>query len=144
MTVTNVELQTQITALDKKVDERHVANTRLLDAMGTKLDTLIQLNADQKLQAQLISQLSKKNEDYDKLFVEVFKRLGWAESTVKTHAWAWKVVGAFLLASIGSIGWMLTKMEEFDHIQNQLDTLEFLVQGKPSPVTPPAQSSSGR
>ncbi|WP_137959594.1 hypothetical protein [Burkholderia sp. 4M9327F10] len=143
MTVTNVELQSQITSLDKKVDERHVNNTRLLEEMGHKLDTLIQLNVDQKVQAQIITQLSTKARDQDTANSEIFRRLGSVESKVNAHAWAWKIVGAVALACLGGIGWMLAQMKEYYHYEDRVDTLEFLVQGRASPVLPPSQTTSG-
>ena len=144
MTVTNVELQAQITSLDSKVDERHKNNTRLLEDMGHKLDTLIQLNVDQKVQAQVITQLNKKAEDQDRTNGEFYRRIGSVESKVNAHAWAWKIVGAVALCCLGGVGWMLAQIKEFYHYEDRVDTLEFLVQGRTSSVPPPsAQTSSG-
>jgi len=143
MTVTNVELQTQITSLDKKVDERHEHNTKVLEDMMRKLDTLIQLNVDQKLQAQLIGQLDAKAKAQDTANGEIFRRIGSVESKVNAHAWAWKIVGAVALASLGGIGWMLSQMKEYYHYEDRVETLEFLVQGRTVPVLPPAQTTSG-
>jgi len=144
MTVTNVELQTQITSLDKKVDERHVNNTRLLEDMAKKLDTLIQLNVDQKVQGQVIGQLIDESKKQDKANAEFYRRIGSVESKVNAHAWAWKIVGGVALACLGGTGWMLAQMKEFYHYEDKVDTLEFLVQGRTSPVPPPsAQTSSG-
>lgn len=143
MSVTNVELQSQITSLDKKVDERHEHNTKLLDDMGKKLDTLIELNVGQKLQAQLIGQLADKSKEHDRSMVEIFQRLGAAESKVSTHGWAWKIVGAVMLACLGGVGWMVAQMKEFYHYEDKVDTLEFIVQGRMLPVLPPSQTASG-
>ena len=144
MTVTNVELQAQITSLDKKVDERHTNNTRLLEDMGHKLDTLIQLSVDQKVQAQMIGQLVDESKKQDKANAEFYRRIGSVESKVNAHAWAWKIVGGVALACLGATGWALAQMKEFYHYEDKVDTLEFLVQGRTSLVPPPsAQTSSG-
>lgn len=148
MTVTNEELQSQINRLDEKVDERHKNNKELLSDLATKMNTLIELNLGQKLQAQLIGQISDKLKDQDRLFAALYERLGNAESSIKTHAWAWKIVGAVLLASLTGVGWMLVQMKEFYQdfytYENKVATLEFLVQGRTTPVLPPAQTSSGK
>ena len=144
MTVTNVELQTQLKSLDQKVDERHEHNTRVQEEMVRKLDTLIQLNVDQKVQAQMITQLSEKGKDQDRANAEFYRRLGLVESKVNAHAWAWKIVGGVALACLGATGWALAQMKEFYHYEDKVDTLEFLVQGRTSLVPPPsAQTSSG-
>ena len=147
MTVTNVELQTQLKSLDQKVDERHEHNTRVQEEMVRKLDTLIQLNVDQKVQAQMITQLSEKGKDQDKANAEFYRRIGSVESKVNAHAWAWKIVGAILLAALGGTGWMLVQIKEFYqdfyHMDDRIGTLEFLVQGRTTPVLPPAQTTSG-
>lgn len=146
--VTNEALQSQITGLDRKVDERHENNQKLLGDLATKMDTLIELNLGQKLQGQLLGQISEKLKDHDALFSDLSKRLGNAEASIKTHAWAWKIVGTVLLASIGGVGWMLVQMKEFYQdfytYENKVATLEFLVQGRTTPVLPPAQTSSGK
>ncbi len=148
MTVTNEALQAQITGLDRKVDQRHADNSKSLEDIAKKMDTLIELNLGQKLQAQLIGQISEKLKDHDTLFGELNKRLVNAEASIKVHAWTWKIVGAVLLVSIGGIGWMLDQMkdfyQEFGHVQDKVSTLEFLVQGRTTPVLPPAQTSSGK
>jgi hypothetical protein len=150
MTVTNVELQSQITGLDKKVDQRHGDNSRALEDIGKKMDMLIELNLGQKLQAQLIGQIGEKLKEHDESFKEFYRRLGEVESTTKTQGWTWKLVGVVLLASIGSIGWMLAQMKEFyqyeskvGQLEDKIGTLEFLVQGRTLPVLPPAQTTSG-
>lgn len=141
--VTNTELQSQITRLDEKVDERHENNKQLLSDLATKMDTLIELNLGQKLQAQLIGQISERIKEQEKSLIEIYQRLGRAESSISTHKWAWRAVGAVLLASIGGVGWLLVEMKEFYHYEDKVDTLEFLVQGRTTPVLPPAQTSSG-
>lgn len=144
MTVTNVELQSQINRLDEKVDERHENNQQLLGDLAKKMDTLIELNLGQKLQAQLIGQISEKAKDQEKCIVEIYQRLGKAEASVNTHGWAWKIVGTVLVASIGGVGWLLVEMKEFYHYEDKVDTLEFLVQGRTTPVLPPSQTTSGK
>ena len=145
--VTNEVLQAQINSLDGKVDERHEANTRLLDAMGQKLDTLIELNLGQKLQAQLIEQLSDRSKEHDRQFTEIYPRLGKVETTSYAQGRAWKIVGAVLLVCLGGFGWLLTEMKSFyqeaQHQDDRIGTLEFLVQGRTMPVLPPAQTTSG-
>lgn len=146
--VTNIELQSQITRLDEKVDERHENNQKLLGDLATKMDTLIELNLGQKLQAQLIGQLSDKSKEHDKVFIEFYQRLGKAESTMYAHGWAWKIVGTVLIASLGGFGWLLSEMkqfyQDFYQYENKVATLEFLVQGRTTPVLAPAQTSSGK
>ena len=146
MTVTNEALQAQITSLDQKVDDRHDQNTEALKAIGQKMDTLIELNLGQKLQGQLISQLSEKAKEQDKSLVEFYRRLGKAEAAISTHSWAWKIVGTVLLTALGGTGWMLVQMKEFYqdfyHMDDRVGTLEFLVQGRTTPILPPAQTTS--
>jgi hypothetical protein len=144
MTVTNVELQSQIKSLDKKVDERHADNSKFLDDIAKKMDTLIELNLGQKLQAQLIEQLSARQKAHDDLFVEFFKRMAKVESTTGWHGMVWKAVGVVLLTSITGIGWLLVQMKDYYHLEYRVDTLEFLVQGRTAPVLPPAQTSSSK
>lgn len=144
MTVTNVELQSQIINLDKKVDQRHGDNSRALEEIGKKMDMLIELNLGQKLQAQLIGQLTDKNKEQDAAIVEFYKRLAKVESVTGWHAAIWKIVGVVLLAALGGFGWLLMQMKEFYHYEDRVDTLEFLVQGRTTPVLPPAQTSSGK
>jgi hypothetical protein len=146
--VTNEALQLQITGLDKKVDDRHEANTKLLDTFGTKLDTLIELNLGQKLQAQLIAQLSEKSKSHDDVIVEFYRRINKAESTVSVHGWAWRITGTVLIVVLGGSGWLFAQVkdfyEQFSHDENRIATLEFLVQGRTTPVLPPVQTSSGK
>jgi len=148
MNVTNVELQSQITRLDQKVDERHEANSKVLDDIGKKMDTLIELNVGQRLQAQLIGQLGETTKKHDAYFEESFKRLAKVESTTNAHGWAWKIVGAVLLTSIGGVGWMLVQMKEFYsefyQYQDKVDTLQFIVQGRPAVMTPPVQPTTAK
>lgn len=142
--VTNVELQSQITGLDKKVDERHENNQKLLGDLATKMDTLIELNLGQKLQGQMLGQMSTRMEKHDEHFEEIFPRLGKVESINVWHGRVWKAVGLILLASLGSVGWLLVQMKDYYHLEYRVDTLEFLVQGRNVPVPPPAaQTSSG-
>jgi hypothetical protein len=143
MTVTNVELQSQIIRLDEKVDDRHENNQKLLSDLVTKMDTLIELNLGQKLQAQLIGQISERVKEQDKCLVEIFGRMAKVESTTGWHGMVWKAVGVVLITSIGGIGWLLVQMKDYYHLEYRVDTLEFLVQGRTTPVLPPAQTSSG-
>lgn len=144
MTVTNVELQSQIQGLDKKVDERHLNNSKALDELAKKMDTLIELNVGQKLQAQLIEQLGSRAKAHDDGMIEFYRRLGKVESSVGWHGMVWKFVGMILIASIGGLGWLLIQMKDYYHLEYRVDTLEFLVQGRTTPVLPPAQTSSGK
>lgn len=147
MTVTNEALQAQITSLDAKVDERHEANSKVLDDIGKKMDTLIELNVGQRLQAQLIAQLGETTKKHEAHFEEVFRRVARLESKVSAHGWAWRIVGAVALGSLGATGWMLSQMKEYyqdsQHMDDRIGTLEFLVQGRTTPVLPPAQTTSG-
>lgn len=143
MTVTNVELQSQIQGLDKKVDERHANNSKALDDLAKKIDTLIELNVGQKLQAQLIEQLGSRAKAHDDALVEFYRRLAKVESSVGWHGMVWKFVGMILIASLGGLGWLLIQMKDYYHLEYRVDTLEFLVQGRTTPVLPPAQTSSG-
>jgi hypothetical protein len=143
MTVTNEALQGQITNLDKKVDERHVQNTDALEAIGKKMDTLIELHVSQQLQAQVIGQMSEKLKENDKAHKEFYERLSKAESTNEKHGLAWKILGALVLTAITGTGWILMQMKDFYQYQDKVDTLEFIVQGRTTPVLPPAQTSSG-
>lgn len=150
--VTNNELQSQITRLDEKVDERHENNQKLLGDLATKMDTLIELNLGQKLQAQMIGQLNEKSKEHDKAFIEFFQRLNKAESTINVHGWAWRITGTVLLACLPVCGWAIVQIEDFyqnfqndmKHSDARVATLEFLVQGRTTPVLPPAQTSSGK
>lgn len=144
MTVTNTELQSQINSLDKKVDQRHADNSKALDDLAKKMDTLIELNLGQKLQAQLIGQLSEKAKGQDDAIIEFYRRLAKVESVTGWHSAVWKIVGAVLIASLTGFGWLLLQMKEFYHYEDRVDTLEFLVQGRTTPVLPPAQTSSGK
>src|SRR6266702_3853068 len=144
MTVTNVELQSQIQGLDKKVDERHLNNSKALDELAKKIDTLIELNVGQKLQAQLSERLGSRAKTHDDAMVEFYRRLGKVESAVGWHGMVWKFVGMILIASIGGLGWLLIQMKDYYHLEYRVDTLEFLVQGRTTPVLPPAQTSSGK
>ncbi|MGX6999927.1 hypothetical protein [Caballeronia sp. KNU42] len=148
MTVTNEALQAQIKGLDEKVDERHQNNSRSLEEIGRKMDTLIELNLGQKLQAQLIGQLSEKVDSHDEAFKDFYKRLNKAESTINVHGWAWKITGTLLLACLPVCGWIVVQIQEFyqnfQHDEARVATLEFLVQGRTTPVLPPAQTSSGK
>lgn len=143
MTVTNVELQSQINGLDRKVDERHEANSKALDEIGKKMDTLIELNVGQRLQAQLIEQLGARAKAHDESFALLVPRVAKVESTTHWHGLVWKGVGALLIASLGGLGWLLVQMKDFYELQYRVGTLEFLVQGRTVPVLPPAQTSSG-
>lgn len=143
MPVTNTELQSQITRLDQKVDERHESNSKVLDDIGKKMDTLIELNVGQRLQAQLIGQLSDKSKEHEKSFDDFYQRLGEVEKTTGTHGTVWKIVGTVLIASLGGVGWLLLQMKDYYHLEYRVDTLEFLVQGRTTPVPPPVQTTSG-
>jgi hypothetical protein len=149
--VTNTELQSQITRLDEKVDERHENNKQLLSDLATKMDTLIELNLGQKLQAQLIGQLGEKVKSHDEAFIEFYRRLGKAESTINVHGWAWRITGTVLLACLPVGGWLVVQIQEFyqnfqndmKHSDARVATLEFLVQGRTTPVLAPTQTTSG-
>jgi hypothetical protein len=150
--VTNTELQSQITRLDEKVDERHENNQKLLGDLATKMDTLIELNLGQKLQGQLLGQIGEKLKDHDTLFSDLSKRLSKAESTLNVHGWAWRITGTLLLACLPVCGWVVVQVQEFyQHFQDDMKhsdarvaTLEFLVQGRTTPVLPPVQTTSGK
>ena len=145
-TVTNAELQSQITNLDQKVDDRHEANSSAMAALAQKMDMLIELNLGQKLQAQLIEQLGSRSKAHDDSFDKIYPRLGKVETATYAQGWAWKVVGTVLIACMGGFGWVLVEMkefyQEFYHYEDRVGTLEFLVQGRTQPVLPPAQTSS--
>lgn len=147
MTVTNVELQSQIHSLDKKVDERHEHNTKLLDDIGKKMDTLIELNLGQKLQAQMIGQIGEKMREQDESIKKFYGRLSASESSIKVHAWMWKIFSGVVVICLPAAGWMLVQVkdfyEQFNHDENRISTLEFLVQGRTTPVLAPAQTTSG-
>ncbi len=151
-TVTNTELQSQITRLDEKVDVRHENNSKLLNDLAIKMDTLIELNLGQKLQAQLIGQLSEKIKSHEETIIEFYRRINKAESTVNVHAWAWRIAGTVLLASLPVCGWVVVQIQEFyqnfqhdmQHTDARIATLEFLVQGRTTPVLAPPQTSSSK
>jgi hypothetical protein len=148
--VTNAELQSQINRLDAKVDERHESNSQLLGEIKQKMETLIELNLGQKLQAQLIQQLGDRSKAHDEQFGGfggVYERLGKVERATYAQGRAWKIVGTVLLVCLGGFGWLLTEMKSFyqesQHEDDRIGTLEFLVQGRTMPVLPPAQTTSG-
>jgi len=145
--VTNAELQSQITGLDRKVDERHANNSQLLGEIKQKMDTLIELSLGQKLQAQVIGQHDIRLKGHDEQFTAIYPRLNKVERATYAQGWAWKAVGAVLLVCLGGCGWLLLEMKSFyqesQHQDDRIGTLEFLVQGRTLPVLPPAQTTSG-
>lgn len=144
MTVTNTELQSQIARLDEKVDERHEANTRSLTAMGAKLDALIELHVGQKVQGQVITQLSEVTSKHTTDIEAAKGELVALKERVRSQGAAWKIVGAVLLASLAGIGWMVSQLKEYYQYEDKVDTLEFIVQGKPGSPTPGAQTSGAK
>jgi hypothetical protein len=145
--VTNAELQWQITQLDKKVDERHANNSLLLGEIKKNLETLIELNVGQKLQAQAIGQHAERLKGHDDQFIALYPRLNKVERATYAQGWAWKATGAVLLVCLGGCGWLLLEMKSFyqesQRQDDRIGTLEFLVQGRTMPVLPPVQTTSG-
>ena len=142
--VTNAELQSQINRLDEKVDERHGNNQKLLGDLATKMDTLIELNVRQRLQDQLIGQLDVRSQKHDEDIGKAQDRLVVLSERVRTQGIAWKIVGSVVMLSLGGVGWMLSQLKEYYQYQDRVDTLQFIVQGKPGPVIPPAQPTTSK
>lgn len=71
------------------------------------MDMLIELNLGQKLQGQVIGQISERLREHGGVLDKFSGRLGEAQSAIRTHASAWRIVGTVLVGSIGGVGWML-------------------------------------